>query len=190
VSDWRCFVAIPLGVGLRADLAAAVDRWRLRPDCDGLRWTDPEAWHLTLAFIGPVEPTRVGELSAAIAAAVESEPAMTLRTGTVGAFPRPARATVAWYGIADADGSLSRLAAGVRRSLRLPADVQPFRPHVTLARTRGGGWIDLRAWLREADPPAGRLDVEEINLMRSHLSSGPARYEILSTIPLRGAVHA
>ena len=190
MSGWRCFVAIPLGHELRRDLAAAVDRWWDRPDCAGLRWTDPEAWHLTLAFIGDVEPAHVEVWAGAIATAAEPEAAMTLTTGEVGAFPRSARASVAWYGIADPDGSLARLAAAVRRSVRLPADLQPFRPHVTLARTRVSGHADLRAWVREADAPAGRLEVDSVNLMRSHLGSGPARYEVLSTIRLRGAVHA
>jgi 2'-5' RNA ligase len=190
VSGWRCFAAIPLGDELRKELAAAVDRWGDRPDCAGLRWTDPDAWHLTLAFIGDVEPARVEALSAAMSAAAELEAAMTLTTGEVGAFPRPARASVAWYGIADPDGSLASLAAAVRLSLRLPAEPQPFHPHVTLARTRGGGHADLRAWVREADPPAGQLEIGAVNLMRSHLGTGPARYEVLSTIRLRGAVHA
>jgi RNA 2',3'-cyclic 3'-phosphodiesterase len=190
VSGWRCFVAIPLGDELRAELAVAVERWRDRPDCAGLRWTDPDAWHLTLAFIGDVEPMRVEALSSAISAVTEPHAAVTMATGGVGAFPRPARATVAWYGIADPYGALAGLADVVRRSLRLPVEPQPFRPHVTLARTRGGGHADLRAWVREADPPVGRLEVGAVHLMRSHLGSGPARYEALSTIRLRGAVHA
>jgi 2'-5' RNA ligase len=190
VSGWRCFLAVPLGDELRVDLAAAIEVWRDRPDCAGLRWTDPDAWHLTLAFIGDVEPMRVEALSTAISAALEPDAAMTLATGGVGAFPRPARANVAWYGIADPDGALAGLAGAVRRSLRMAPDPQPYRAHVTLARTRGGGRANLRAWVREADPPVGQIEVDRIDLMRSHLGSGPPRYEVLSTIRLRGAVHA
>jgi 2'-5' RNA ligase len=97
---------------------------------------------------------------------------------------------VAWYGIADPDGSLERLTAAVRRAANLPADPHPFRPHVTVARTRGERAADLRSWIRDADPPAGRLDVDAILLMRSHLGNGPARYEVLRDIRLGGAVHA
>lgn len=190
MTGWRCFVAVPLGEELRRDLATAVERWQRRADCANLRWTDPDAWHLTLAFIGEIDPARVEAMTEVIAAAAEHEATMTLATGAVGAFPRPARATVAWYGIADPGGLLARLAGRVRRSLGTALEPQPFRPHVTLARARGGAYVDLRAWVREAHAPAGRLEIDEIELVRSHLGAGPARYEVLSTIRLRGAVHA
>ena len=43
VERWRCFVAIPIGEALRADLRAAVEGWRRREDLAGMRWADAEA---------------------------------------------------------------------------------------------------------------------------------------------------
>jgi 2'-5' RNA ligase len=190
MTAWRCFVAIPLGDELRAGLATAIADWRDRPDTTDLRWADAAALHLTVAFIGGVEPAAVDGLASAIAGEAEPEPTLSVVTGGVGCFPSPARARVAWYGIADPDGSLERLAAAVRRAAKMPVDPHPFRPHVTMARTRGERAVDLRSWIREADAPAGRLDVDAIHLMRSHLDNGPARYEVLRDIRLGGAVHA
>ncbi len=55
----RCFVAVlpPPGV---LDVLARLDR----PAAPGVRWTHPDQWHVTLRFLGEVDP---GEASAALA---------------------------------------------------------------------------------------------------------------------------
>jgi 2'-5' RNA ligase len=178
---WRCFVAIPLGEELRSRLAGAVDGWRVRADLDGLRWTDPASWHVTLAFVGPVEATTVSDLAARLADVVGHHAPMQFRTGRVGGFPSPARARVAWHGVADPNGALAHLARDVRRATAVEGSA--FRGHITLARARRDP-VDLRTWLREADAPDGQLAVDRVELMRSHLGRGPARYEVLDSLAL------
>ncbi len=177
---WRCFVAIPIGEGLRADLRTLVDAWR---DLDGLRWTDPDGWHITLAFLGPVHAAAVPGLTERLTS-VAVQSSMSFPTGGLGVFPTPARARVAWYGVEDAGGRLAGFADDVARALDLRV-TQPFRAHVTLARARRRP-VDLRSWLVSASAPEGVLEVDRIALMRSHVGGGPARYETLSTVPLGG----
>jgi RNA 2',3'-cyclic 3'-phosphodiesterase len=179
--SWRCFVAVPVGEDLRAALGPAVDAWRERPDLGGLRWSEPESWHLTLAFLGAVKAEDVPRAAEAIESVGRPYEAFDLRTGRVGGFPSAARARVAWYGASDPAGRLRVLAEAVRRALALPAT--PFRGHVTLARA-GSTPVDLRKWVQSADPPEGRLVVDRVELMRSHLGRGPARYEVLASTPL------
>jgi len=171
-------VAVPIGEALRADLRDLVDGWR---DLDGLRWTDPDGWHITLAFLGPIDAALVPVVTERLTS-VAVQSGMTLRTGGLGAFPTPARARVAWYGVEDADGWLARLASDVARALSLRV-TQPFRAHVTMARARRRP-VDLRPWLASASVPEGVLEVDRIALMRSYIGGGPARYETLATIPL------
>ena len=176
---WRLFVAIPIGDELRAALLDAVGGWRSRPDLAGLRWTDPDAWHLTIAFIGSVAPMAVDDLVAALRHVAAQHHPCALATGGLGAFPARARARVAWYGIADADGALGRLASDVAPAVR----VEPagrFRPHITLARANDP--VDLRRWLSEAVAPTGRLAIDRLDLMRSHPGRGPASYEGLASV--------
>ena len=179
---WRCFVAVPIGEALRDDLRAAVEGWRDRADLAGLRWTDPNGWHVTLAFLGPTEPASVRLLRDRLAAVAEAHQATTSTTSGMGAFPTPARARVAWYGIEDGEGRLARLAADVVAALGLDAS-RPLRPHLTLARARGEP-VDLRSWLASASAPEGVLTTDRIELMRSHTGRGPARYETLATMKL------
>jgi 2'-5' RNA ligase len=184
---WRCFVAVPIGEALRADLAVAVDGWRAEAAAGGLRWGDPPSWHLTLAFLGATRPEAVADVSTAVASIAATHRPMRLRTGGVGAFPSADRARVVWYGVGDADGRLAALAGDLRDALGLDP-VERLRPHVTLARAPGRP-LDLRPWAQRAAAPAGELRVDEVQVMRTHLGGGPARYEILASAPMGAAAH-
>lgn len=179
---WRCFVAVPLGDEVRAALGAAVDGWRARDDLAGLRWAEPGGWHLTLAFLRAVDPGQVRAIEAAVAATAARHLPWRARTGGLGGFPSAARARVAWYGVADADGRMAMLAADLHAALGLDV-VGPFRAHVTLARGRRDP-VDLRSWIAATSAPTGELRVDRLELMRSHLGGGPARYETLATAAL------
>lgn len=180
----RCFVAIPVGDDLRARLGHALVRWRERPDLAGLRWSDPAGLHLTLAFVGDVSVERVRRLAATLAeVAAAADGVRPLPTGGLGAFPSAERARVAWYGVRDEGDHLARLALAVRTALGA-MDAGPFRAHITLARSARRP-VDLRGWLRDSTPPDALLSVERIELMRSVLGRGPARYETLASAPLR-----
>src|SRR5687767_8491074 len=95
---WRLFVAVPLGDALRTHLARAVAAWRSREDVAGMRWTDAEGWHLTLAFLGSVPASDAPRIIAKAGKVAGAHTPMTVTTGRLGAFPSPARARVAWYG--------------------------------------------------------------------------------------------
>ena len=179
---WRLFVAIPIGDALRADLTAAVERWRQRPDLAGLRWTEPASWHVTLAFIGPLEMSAVPDLVGRVTDAAAAHQPMQLRTGGVGGFPSTARARVAWYGVNDPDDRLATLATDVRSAAGVDIDGK-FRGHITVARAKREQ-VDLRSWVRDGEAPPGEVPVDRVQLMRSHLGRGPARYEVLESIAI------
>jgi RNA 2',3'-cyclic 3'-phosphodiesterase len=177
---WRCFVAVPIGDELRADLRAAVDALRGDPDLAGLRWSEPDSWHVTLAFLGSVEADLAPGLISTIGEVAADHGPMRLATGGLGAFPSAGRARVAWYGVADPDGRLAALARDVRDALGVEGSA--FRAHVTLARARHEP-VPVRGLLERVSP-SGVLVVDHVDLMRSHLGRGPARYERLATAAL------
>lgn len=180
---WRCFVALDLDDDLRARLADAVAGWRTDSRTDGLRWSDPDGLHLTLAFLGGVDPGRVPAITEALAGVAARQRASAVRTGRLGAFARPGSARVLWYGVEDASGVISGLAADVAAALGLAPETS-YRPHVTLARARRS--VDLRDWIEEASAsaPAGALRLGAFHLKRSRLGRGPARYETLASVSL------
>ena len=182
---WRCFVAVPLDDGLRSRLADAMAGWTADPRTDGLRWIETDALHLTLAFLGDVDPSRVPALQQSIEDVAGRHSAVVVATGRLGAFARPGSARVLWYGVQDVDGRVRALADDLVDALGLDPAEEPYRPHITLARARRG-WVDLRGWIEEASlsAPDDRLSVAAVDLMRSHLGQGPARYERLASVRL------
>jgi 2'-5' RNA ligase len=168
---------------LRAVVAETVNALRARPGADDdWRWTDAEAWHLTLAFLGGTDAARLPALREALAGAAAGIEPFVADTGGLGAFPSLHRARVLWYGVNDPDRRLRALAAAVREALEVESG--PFRAHLTLARSRERAGTDAASLLRNAHAPAGHLPVDTVVLYRSHLGRGPARYEALFEAPL------
>ncbi len=182
---WRCFVGVPIGEELRGELAAYVARLRERPDARALRWSDPAGWHVSLAFLGSVSPEAIPAVTRALKGVAAAHTVFSAKSGGVGAFPTPRDMRVLWYGIDDAAGRLHSMASDVRAALLL--EDAKFRAHLSLARSReaGRGTMSLGTIAGEAgDPPRGEIRVDRLELYRSHVSKGPAQYEVLASVPL------
>jgi 2'-5' RNA ligase len=183
----RLFVAIVPPPGPLAELAAAV--LPLRAGAPSLRWTERDAWHLTLAFLGEVGEPVLPELTSRLARAAGRYHALELAVGGAGAFPAPGRARVLWAGIKADRRALSALAAslaaGARRAGAPPPDEgRAYRPHLTLARSREPA--DVSALSTALAGFAGRAwTATEVCLIRSHLGGGAPRYEQLGCWALR-----
>jgi RNA 2',3'-cyclic 3'-phosphodiesterase len=156
----------------------------------GFRWTAPEQWHVTLAFMHEVPDRALDDLVARLqrAAARRTPFSVTLAGG--GAFPHAGRAKVLWTGLAVSDGEeLRRLATGSRAAANkagAEADGGRFHPHLTLARI--GRPLDVTKWIRVLDAYRGPTwQAKEISLIESHLGEGPRkrpRYEVIESFPL------
>lgn len=182
---WRCFVAVPIGPDLREAVAACSTALQARAPAHDWRWTDAAAWHVTLAFMGGTDPAAIPGISGRLARLGEDEAPFTLAAGGLGAFSSRSRARVLWFGIADPDGRLRRLARDVQRAAGMEPESR-FRGHLTLARLRNGHETDASDLLGDAPAPTLPFEVDRVVLYRSHLGGGPARYEELAVAPLTG----
>ena len=181
----RLFVALTPPAEVVAELRASTSPLReLAPD---LRWTRPEQWHLTLAFLGEVADEARDNLTHRLGRVAARHPPLSLSLGGGGRFGHQ----VLWTAVqGDRDG-LRRLADSVRAAARrsgLPVEPRPYRPHLTLARATGPA--DLRPLVERLVPGSGQPWVAtELHLVRSHLGAGPersARHESLASWPLSG----
>jgi 2'-5' RNA ligase len=154
------------------------------------RWTRPEHFHVTLAFMPAVDDLRLEEYVDRLVASLDGLPTSELRlTGPV-TFPDPSRARVLALGVAGGDDVLARAAERSRNAAvatGIEVDGQRFRAHLTVART-GGHPVEMTSWVRlleTYDGPAWPLTSLEV--IASHLGEGPRRtprYERLATIEL------
>ena len=171
----RAFFAIPMPFAQRQALVAAQARLSSN---DGLSWTRPEDFHLTLAFLGDVDDREIEAARSRFEQA--SVPRESAKLCGLGAFPNLASARVLWVGVHGADESLSRLHATLR-SPRQGGGIDSFVPHVTIARATGSLPVDLRPLADDATrTDCGVFALAPIVLYESNRSSSGSRYrEIL-----------
>jgi 2'-5' RNA ligase len=165
-----------------------------RREAGSFRWTLPEQWHLTLAFMPVVADRHLDDLVERLARAGRRRTPFSLRAVGGGAFPNPARARVLWAGLETdehARTELDRLATGTRAAAtRAGADANGgrFKAHLTLARL--GRPAEVSNWVRLLDAYDGpEWTVEEFALIESHLGEGPRRrprHVVVETFALGG----
>jgi 2'-5' RNA ligase len=187
VSTIRAFVAANLDADLKAALAIVQDR--LKASRADVGWVRPENLHLTLKFLGQVEESRISAIGEAIAAAAaECGPVRLIFQG-LGAFPRPREARVVWIGLSHGAEALAELQARIEAgldSLGFAREARSFTAHLTLGRVRGPAHREQLARALTGAPAEalGEMVLDRIELMKSDLSVGGARYSILQSFPL------
>ena len=179
----RLFAALVPPPPVLDDLAEAVGRGRAGAP-PSLRWSSRERWHLTLAFYGEVDADRAPELAEHLASSTAGLPAVELSLGGAGRFGQQ----VLWAGVRGTPGDLAALevlaaaAAGAGRAVGAAVEERPYRPHLTLARSRGPADLDpLVASLAGWVGPVWTADA--VHLVRSTPGSRPV-YDVLATAPL------
>ena len=184
----RAFIAIAPDAALRqacADVAAAA---RGLP----MRWVRPESVHLTLKFLGDVPVDAIPTIHQMLQQVAESSAAFSVAVRELGCFPNAARPRVLWMGLDDPRCELVQLQCHIESTLAglgMSADRRLFRPHLTLARTRGARvGEELDALLSEyRNRLFGYLAVSHIHLMRSDLHKSGAVHTRLCSVALQGS---
>ncbi|UCC73077.1 MAG: RNA 2',3'-cyclic phosphodiesterase [Gemmatimonadota bacterium] len=132
----RVFVALNLSDAERSRLADAAAG--LRDAGFPVRWVAPENVHLTLKFLGEIPEARVPDVCSAVGEAAADLSSFAMAVGGFGAFPSLRRPQVVWVGV-EPNSTLASLHESLEGQLALlgfPREDRPFRPHLTLGRTR------------------------------------------------------
>lgn len=176
----RLFVALSPPAAVLDEIGAAVGR--VRELAPRLRWTSTPQWHLTLAFLGEVEPDALPELTGRLARAARRHEPMPLAFRGAGRFD----GRVLWLGVQGGREPLAALAGSVAAAARrsgISIEDRTYRPHLTLARSSAPA--DLRPLVDALRSFAGREWVPtEVELIRSRLGQGPPTYEGAGRWPL------
>ncbi|MBF8290029.1 MAG: 2'-5' ligase, partial [Chloroflexi bacterium] len=182
----RLFLAIPIPDETSVVVGGVIEAARRTLGEDGrrIRWVQLEGLHVTLRFLGPTPVDRITGIATALDRAVEGEASFEVRIAGSGTFPSPDRPRALWLGIADGAASIGRLAAAFETAVAeagWAVEPRAFRPHMTIARTDGVQTGEAAG--KALSAAAAGLDVgfraDRVVLYRSHLGSGPARYERL-----------
>jgi 2'-5' RNA ligase len=178
----RLFIGIPLSREIVEGLAAISHRLR-RPG-DGLRWSSPESWHITLQFLGATTPAQFDCVVSHLRQLNSPPVPVQLEGGDC--FDRVG---VFFAGVHVTPGLL-RLQQDVT-ALTAPcgfvAEPRPYHPHITLARGKDGGRAirDLKKRVGVA-PVFPEFVAREFLLYESHLGPDGSRYEVRARFALDG----
>jgi RNA 2',3'-cyclic 3'-phosphodiesterase len=145
--------------------------------------------HLTLRFLGEVDPARTPELERTLAGVAAGFRPIPVRLEGVGAFPSVARPRVVWVGVTTGRDELVALARAVREALawRFGRDDEEFVPHVTMFRVRSpqDRQVALELLQGVRPPPSAReVTVRELLLKESLLQPRGAVHRTLASFPL------
>ncbi|MEA2062561.1 MAG: RNA 2',3'-cyclic phosphodiesterase [Gemmatimonadota bacterium] len=156
----------------------------------GVRWSAGKNIHLTLRFLGEIEPDRLETLANAVTEAAAGGESFRLVPSLAGCFGSKRNPRVIWLGLNE-EPLLKALARRLEDSLQRggfgSAD-KPFRGHLTLARVKKPlrslpDWEAVNRNLPAAGWPEWK--VSEVHIINSTLTPQGPTYKILKTCALR-----
>ena len=187
MTGWRSFCAVELS----DEIAAGIRRIQedLKERARGVRWVRPEGIHLTLKFLGEVDPDRIEGIAHKMEEAVRETGPFSIGVRGGGAFPNARNPRVIWIGIDDPSGELRKVQARVEENMEelgFTREGRGYTPHLTLGRLRSSKGKGAVAHALEAigTHDLGTMEVREIILFRSHLKPTGAEYTKITSVPL------
>jgi 2'-5' RNA ligase len=188
----RAFFCLPLDADVRAGIARTAERIR-REARMSASWVEPDNYHITLRFLGDIEPSSTVRLKILAAEAAMGCGSFSLALREVGAFPSVDRARVLWVGGRAPEGFRSlveSLSKGLS-DLGFPDEPKPTVAHATIARLKGAPDRELgriieaigALTLRDCRP-------DHVLLMQSELTPHGARYTPLFSVRIPGPTEA
>jgi 2'-5' RNA ligase len=170
----RLFVGIPLPATLIDELSAV--SMRLQSGADGLRWSAPESWHITLQFLGNTAEQRY-ECIVTQLRDLRAKP-VPIQLEELGCFER---AGVFFTGVRCTEELIllqQRVTVATGHCGFVP-ETRPYHPHITLARrkARAGGFTELKSKIRR-QPNFSDFVADEFVLYESVVRPRGSHYEV------------
>jgi 2'-5' RNA ligase len=177
----RLFIGIGLPPPVSEVLAQAA-RTLIAPEVKQrarITWTRPENMHVTISFLGQVEPSRLDDIEQTLAA-IRTAP-LHLQLNGFGSF---ANAGILYAQVKPSTRLLG-FAEQVFESMQacgFPREQRPYSPHITLARSKGR----FRLLSRKVDDSAFRqaFEAHEFRLYESFTLPQGAEYHVRCAFPL------
>jgi len=182
----RSFVALELPPQLRDSLAELIRRFRpMAPE--GVNWVRSENLHLTLLFIGDVQPHKIAEIDEAIKILLEGFPAFRFSALGLELFPA-SEPRMIWLKLNAENDDIFKLQRRMLNALRvlgIEPDKKPLKLHVTLARLKTAISPELAREIMQSDIRTPSLVFPTITLFKSVLTPTGPNYSVLHEYNLK-----
>ena len=179
----RAFLAVPLTRYFDIDVAPLINT--LKNEYPHVRWVSPEQIHITLHFFGSIPMDDFQRISRIVNPLVADTSPFAITLEGLGAFPAIDRPSVIWIGVGGETDLLTQLQQrleGQFLGAGFPCEDRSFKPHLTIGRVKEAK-REMRLGNHKFGPTQAKR-IEEILLLRSHLTPGGASYETMQTYSL------
>lgn len=177
----RSFLAVEISETLKNEARLFVET--IQSKCLGFRFIPPQNWHLTLHFLGPIEPQKIEGLAARLPDALKEARPFSISLEGLGVFPEGKKPRILWLGIGGNLSELFRLKKQldeVLLKMHFRIEAMRYHPHVTIARSKSAAarpFLDLE----QSFQSQATDEIRHVTLFRSDLSSQGARHIPLQT---------
>ena len=187
-SQKRLFVAVALPREAHEALEQLQNQ--LKRFARDAKWVKTAGIHLTLKFLGYVNPDRIPQIGASLAAAGQNHSRLRVHVRGTGFFPNPRRPAVFWAGVESE--KLAPLQKDVEErmaELGFEKENRPFTPHLTLARFKNSHGLlplanEAEKW---KDHPFHEFSADRFSLFESILHRTGAEYHVVQSFELAGS---
>lgn len=186
----RMFLGIPVPEELSQHLyqhhAVLRNAWQ------GIRWSPPQNYHITLYFLGEVTQSVFRVLAERIASVLKDYNSFPLKTDRVCCFGSTPSPRLIFMGIDDIEGILQDLWTRLKPEIEsfCGSQTQAFRPHITLGRVKRKGIIgpsgDKLLPVGFEEISAHGFQVRNIILYQSLLLPEGSQYKPLKNMDIGG----
>ncbi len=174
----RLFIAVGIPPEIKRALGEAQ---KGLPEEGGLKKVEMPQLHLTLKFLGEVNPRMLDRVDGVLREITFSP--FRVKVQGIGVFPNEKYIRVVWAGCQSVE--LEELAKHINEKLAGMFAEEEFTPHLTIARVKRK--LVLDEYLRKyADEKFGHFQVNEFYLVESVLSRAGPKYTVVGTYGSKG----
>ena len=182
----RSFISVHLSENVREQIARFQTGLKI-PGTD-IKWVRPENMHITLKFLGDIQPDQIDSIENVIRDVAGSVTPFNVWIRGAGCFPNEHHPRVLWLGIftkTEIPGHMARDLNGRLAVLGFQTEKRKFKPHLTLGRVRTLKNIgQVVGRMRQEGFESDGFHVNQIHLMQSRLKPSGAEYSVLKSIDL------
>jgi 2'-5' RNA ligase len=187
----RVFVAVDVGDAVRREAARVIGALQMKLEAaktpPRVSWVRPAALHVTIRFLGEVEPEEVDRIMPLLAPPIAIAP-FDVQWRGIGTFPNHRHPRALWLGVINGAAQLAAIEAEISRRLTGAAvalDDRALLPHLTLGRVKmAGAGIDWPKILQAAEVKNAISRIDRVTLYQSRLSHYGPHYTELVSAPL------
>jgi len=179
----RTFIAVELSKEIQDALEELESQ--LRKSGADVKWVKPQNIHLTLKFLGEIDPKNTEEIKQVLLDIAKGLTPFKMRLTNLGAFPKINYPRVIWVDIEEGKDTLVKIAADLEEGLAkigIPREDKPFKAHTTIGRLRSPqNRNQLVDQMQKFTSPLNKeCTVDRLTLYKSTLTGSGPIYEVIS----------